>query len=1081
MAQINGAYTLEVGLAFLQNQDAQIATQNLTIKCSGSIAENGATAQHEIHIPGTLTLTTVSSTIALNASTAQIVCANAEVYGTAYSSVYVGTFKWDVTDTTYIGYNPTSLSSFGNAILSGTNIFTRNMKIGSASSAALSTTNFTGAGAGVFTNYNSSIIETNTHSGVDYIIRGPSLGSISISIPLTVAALNDTGIRGTYMQILTGASFSVSGTNEVSLKLVSNAQSILVVDGGTLGFPATVAASDGHSKQYLYLNNFGAAVRDPGMLRISNAGVVELGTTDSETYIYSRAAGIANHVSTGCTFKMRQCDLDNVAENQSYKWLKATESSSTVEIANSKLATSQKLMEIDTTTTGFFIYSGITASTTDSEDLMIIGGAASQHMDEFKMYGLTINKTMSAVGLGYGIYFRCMPRWENFHSIRFKSADTAAILISDQFPEGMSAAFCAKNWVFEGSANPIRTLSTNDTYTDYWSMPLSTSNYGVLNQVGNCIAQNVNGQNRSTVFIGGNATGGSIETSTLSAQCRLKAGTAGGEFIQSQGKTYYHMPSATTSFSLYSDWMVPQTGTVVKATWLELNASHVSSCAVEITTLGGGGSMSVMSNGGSVAIADTVQAFRFVLTLPNDQAGITDFSVVDTAYSDVVIYHEHFTHKLSAGDNTENAAISTTDFAFVGTAPADGSGVFPTSLPPLCSRELKPLNPTYLFTPKRSDLISGKEFVLVFGYEDNSNHYVAKWSVTGASGNAIAKLWVVDEGAATELYPGGLSMTLPYTDARCQFGIKWVPGTSIQFVIRNDTSLLEVDVGTLVTNDKISNGQVGWGSRGGAHIRSFNVIERSGLTLRGANIIFQSGVSWPSIVDGVNLYDCTVNTNLLGAFPTYDTDTDTSVFELTSFLTDVFPSRIENFCQVLKGTIALTSDIVLSGSGKLHLTGCIVKRSDGGRWKIDTAGVTYNTEPPVVISSCQLRGIQTTMKVEGKALIVLDDEAQNAYLTNVYARKEMRVKRNRVLGLAFNRNIVQGFDNFEQDCDMVAHNDMAIPGELDYTWINEKVFEFITPYQYQWKAKITAYRMDIIDSANITARIRFTVEEWRTD
>ena len=64
---------------------------------------------------------------------------------------------------------------------------------------------------------------------------------------------------------------------------------------------------------------------------------------------------------------------------------------------------------------------------------------------------------------------------------------------------------------------------------------------------------------------------------------------------------------------------------------------------------------------------------------------------------------------------------------------------------------------------------------------------------------------------------------------------------------------------------------------------------------------------------------------------------------------------------------------------------------------------------------------------------------------------------------------------------MISHNDMAIPGELDYVWLNEKIFEFISPYQYQWKAKITAYRTLILDSANVTSEIRFTVEEWRTD
>lgn len=1079
MAQVSGAYKLTVETNLDQNQDSIITTTDLTLKCSGTVAANAANSSLEIENAGTLELTTTTGNIIINAGNTMIQCANLEVYGATHSGVYVAAQQLTSTANAYIGYNPATLSSIGIPTLSGPSFRFRNLTIGSSSSAQLTSTMFLGAGAGVFTNYNTSIIETNTHNGIDYVIRGPSLGSITIGIPLSMAALNSTGIIGTYMAIQPSGSFSVSGTSEVSLKIQSTADTLIVCEG-TLGFPATTASAVGHTKQTLYLNNFGATTAITGMVRLSGTGTMELGTADSETYIYSRSFGNANLLASGTTMKARQCNINAAAEHTTHKWLSTTGGLSTVEISHCDIVVSQKLLEIHNTTIGFFIYSGVSASTTDSRELMVMGNSASDYMGDFSIYGITASQTNSlALGHGYMLYFRCLPNWNNFHSIRLKTEDTAAFLISDQFVHG-HPGFAPRNWVIETTTNNIiRTLSTRDTYTDYWSMPLSTSNYGASMQAGNCIAMNVNGANRSTMFIGGTAVGGEVEMSSLSAQCRLKAGTAGGEFIHSGGKTYYHMPSATSTFQVMTDWMVPRTGSIVKATWGELNSSHVSSCGIETRTLGGVGASIAAPNGGAVSIPTDCQAFRFVLTLPNDRAGITDFSVVDTAYSDTVIYHEHFTHKLSAGDNTENATLSTTEFAFIGNAAADGNPVFPTSLPPLCSKELKPVKPKYLFTPKQSELTVGKEYILVFGYEDNSNYYVAKWSISGAAGQCIAKLWVVDEGAATDLTPGGQIITLPHSDSRCQFGIDWDPGVDITFITLGDGT--SAQWGSAIANDKNSSGQVGWGSRGGAHILSFNVIEQSGLTVRGANIIFQSGISWTAITNGLNLYDCTVNTDLLGAFPTYDTDSDTSIFELTSFLTDDFPSRIENFCQVRKGTILLHSDIVLSGSGKLHLHGCIVKRANGGRWKIDTTGVTYNTEPPVVLASCQLRGIQSTMKVEGKALIVLDDESQNAYLTKIYARKEMRVKRNRVLGLEFNRNITQGFDNFEQDCQMISHNDMAIPGELDYMWMNEQVFEFITPYSYQWKAKLTAYRVDILDSSNITSQIRFTVEEWRTD
>jgi hypothetical protein len=112
---------------------------------------------------------------------------------------------------------------------------------------------------------------------------------------------------------------------------------------------------------------------------------------------------------------------------------------------------------------------------------------------------------------------------------------------------------------------------------------------------------------------------------------------------------------------------------------------------------------------------------------------------------------------------------------------------------------------------------------------------------------------------------------------------------------------------------------------------------------------------------------------------------------------------------------------------------------------------------------------------------VLDDASLGSYLIRIYSRKEMRVKRNRVLGLDFSRSITDGFQSNEQDVELHVVNNMVIPGKLDTYWRDQEVFEFISPYCYEWKGKIVAYRTAILEVANVATQVRFTVEEWRDD
>ena len=1078
VAEMTGAYHATVTNLYI-NVNTSVRIADLTLNDFAQVQQNSANSLNEIDCTGTLTLVANNSNFTMNATNTVISAATRiRALGTAsYSTIAITVFTF-TTASTNVGHDAQA-GVLGNShattfTINGT-LTTGNLTIGDTST--LSATQ-TWLQTGLYTDYNQTIISSPVHNGKTYELRGSYLGSVSMFGTTTFVASFPTGIRMGYLSMLAGSYFSATGAASTSVQIEGTAN-LLGNIAGEFNYPGPVG-SDGRDHT-IYINNATATNPATGAVIITSTGVVQIGLAANNMNALFRARDEVFRVDSGATLKIRASVIDNASVDANSFAIDAVAGACTVEIDNCEIATTSKWIETHNLVSGFFIYSRVSASSTASSGLITIGHDQGAVCTSFSMYGIT--SVQDSVG-SYFAYMRCIPDWRNFRNNRVVTPSGQAILMSNGRPTDLSPAFSPKNWVFEGTATPLRTLVANDTYTHGWSMPLSTSNYGAVEfmDYGNSMALNVNGL--PNVFIGGDNSvnsAGSIETSVYSASSRLKPSLTTGEFIHSGGKTYYHNPSATALYKLDTDSIVSRTGTVIKVTWEELNPSHVATFDVHMQTPSGSYTYSLANaNGASVAIPSTALTFYIRVNIPNDQCGITNFQVIDTAYSNAVIYHERFDHALASGDNYENATLSSTNFALRGFKAPTASSAIPDTLPPLCSKELKPKNPTYLFTPDKADILNEKQYVLQFGHQDNSNYYVAQWTVDNPATTMTAKLWVIDNGVATDLIPSGLTVPIDATDARCQFGIKWSPGVAIQFVTRYDVVAVETDVGAPIANTAYSNGQFGFGSRQ-CNIIAFDVIERSGLTLRGQNIIFQSGVYWGDIVNGVDLYDCTVNTNLLGAFPTYDTDPDDSVFELTSFLTDDFPARIENFCQVLKGTVSLSSDIVLSGVGKLHLFGCIVKRADGGRWKIDTTGITYNNEPPCVLDSCQLRGIQSTVKVLGKALIVLDDESKNAYITKIYARKEMRVKRNRVLGLAFNRNITNGFDNYEQDCSMIVHNDMSIPGELDYMWKNEKVFEFITPYSYQWKAKLTAYRVDIKDSSNVTSAVRFTVEEWRTD
>lgn len=1070
--------------AFLHNQCSTIATASLTIKTSGSMYANTANVTNEIVCTNFLIYQCSDSqgngNIAINGAGTRHEAPTVIGIGDTSRAITITCDILSSATNFGVGWNHATSSVYPSCdfqLIGSMNV--HNMDVGLGSTFTSTIIYFNSGTTSAYRDHNTAIIETLTQNAKDYIIRGQQFNSLNITAgtTLTVDCSTATGIRCTFLSV--GGTLSYSGDAQMSLKASSSSQTVISIGGaGVMNFPGDAVS---RTNQFLYIDNSGAGANDYAV-EVLAGGELDIGNATSDTHVYSGIKADLFQVNAGSTLKLDGCEFYSTTATTGRVWLTSTSGAPTVEISSCKIDVTQQLLMVDHETSGFFIYSGVSATSTDSQSLMFINGGSSEVCTGFKIYSNTFNQA-AGDGSGYTLKFLCQPKWDNFYSNRVVTVNHPAIDVWYDVIIGPAA--CPKNWVFESPSAVFRVSSvgstppTNTLHTSGWSIPLATSNMGSLVTDGKVFHQKVNGGR--TLMIGGDTTGGSVVTSIQTAQSRITTGYAGSEYIQSQGKTYFqHLTETGVLQSAASQYMVPRTGTIAKVTFTDY--SSASPCTFQIGWQNRESQWNWsghLSSGASFTIPAEAARFKAIVYLTTEESGFTDLKVIDTAHSDAVLFTENFDHNIVAGDNIENASPSTSEHAFASSSSHVGATVFPTSIPPICGLEVKPKNPTYLLTPPRSSLVLNKEFIVTFGYQDINNFYIGKVHVDhNTSGAATVTLWQKEEGVVTQLQTQ--SVTLPIAEANCSFGWKWTPGVSIEYVNGGDTDLYAV-VGSAVATNTFASGQHGFGSQGTTSIRSFDVIERSGLTLRAADISFQSGKYWGSIVNGLDLYDCTVNANLAFAFPTFDTDTDASVFELTSFLTDAWPERIESFCQLSKATLELNADLIISGQGRLHLFGCIVKHATGARWKIDTSGVSYTGLPPLKIASCQLRGMQTTISVEGKAPLVLDDGTKNTYLQRIYSRKEMRVKRNRVLGLEFNRNITQGFDNQEQDVQMIVHDNMEIPGELDQLWKDEKVFEFITPYCYTWKAKLTAYRTSIMDTSNITTQIRFTVEQWRTD
>ena len=630
-----------------------------------------------------------------------------------------------------------------------------------------------------------------------------------------------------------------------------------------------------------------------------------------------------------------------------------------------------------------------------------------------------------------------------------------------------------KHWTFSIPSNfgPVR-ADNRMLRAAHCNMATTNSEvgkYGATNQ--NQIFAAVNGANRQTIMLGGNQLTGEQEVELFSWYPQWSTSGGGFSFVQN-GEDVFLTNLVNDNLYLDSASFAYNPSDTYTVSWVDLDADNPVTVKpiFEYTNGTTPGNASNLTNGGN--LPTTSLGIRVVLRvqLPALTSGFTDLVVTNTTQS-AVVFSEYWPYKPAMSDTLVPASGST---KLIGNAAYDATTDFPSQPIPPHIKELRPNKPRYEILVDRGDLATNGQYHIMFGYQDSDNYYVARYHMLSAS-TVQCTLWKKVSGTTSQVGTN-TNFTVPtyhpHTLLPVDFGLTWTPGTEIRWRVDGSD-------GATVAITEFSDGGVGFDSRNSVVV-GVGAYETEGFTARNADLYFSSGHEYVPITNGVNLYNCTVNMNSTALFPTLTIDGDDITLEQTTFAESKLHTHILGFMELRGMELELSGDIVLGESGKLHMYGCILYRANEGRWKIDTRGTTYTDTPPIKIRSCQLRGIYTTILTDG-VLTVIDDASLGSYLIRIYARKEMRIKRNRVLGLDFSRSITDGFQSNEQDVEIHVVNNMSIPGKLDTYWRNQEVFEFISPYCYEWKGKIVAYRTAILETANVATQVRFTVEEWRDD
>lgn len=549
-------------------------------------------------------------------------------------------------------------------------------------------------------------------------------------------------------------------------------------------------------------------------------------------------------------------------------------------------------------------------------------------------------------------------------------------------------------------------------------------------------------------------------------------------FHNSKNYRYSRAQSTTiTSTEFYNG------ATGFTATWTEYDVANPIQVVANYWN-GSSTSIQILTSGTAATVPATCIRLSITINLASSE-GFTDFKLVDN------MSRTFFTDMLSTGHATQSAARHEIG-PMIGGRGYGGANTAAASVVPWVSNQYNdPINQSawiYLRASALGGSVENRVFILL-GEQDSDDWYrFTLHQQSSGSGNDILTIEKSVGGTITSLI----------TKTDCNFTAGDAGKDLIMKATKNyDTNVLTLVIEGTTTTDweyrvqatdtVFTSGSWGWAVDSGAgrdvieKAQVYDGVATTQMFMNGMDLIFMPNSSWrfPTTITNVEMRDCTINGNQSTLMPQlYGTHT-TTLNDVT-FTQHILPTTITDFIVIKDSTLTLAGEVTISGKGKLHLIGCKINPATD-RWKINYDGITYTDSSSLLLQGNLLTGMHTTITPSGEAMFIVDDSAKNTSVIRIQSDKTMNLTRNAVLGLDYERMVFNGFDSKTIAMTVQSVNDAGIIGKLEEMFMNQVLFELVTPYCHLWKAKIVQFTPRIMNTQVSALQAILTIEEWRDD
>ena len=627
---------------------------------------------------------------------------------------------------------------------------------------------------------------------------------------------------------------------------------------------------------------------------------------------------------------------------------------------------------------------------------------------------------------------------------------------------------------------PITTsTSSNDMHICGWSLPLSNTRFGfsVRGGSGVAISEWTNMTNLSQTLLSGTLDCHRTTVAFHPPLWKTSTGASPAITVQSGDKSYRKGKGADTQITSIH---LPAGSSSVKFTWDEWDEANPITVVV-VKHNSSGSTSGGVTNGENVDLSGCCSV-QVVVSFGNEEAGFANMKLVETV-SGLTLFSDSQPLKFitqmdsiqqnETGPGTDYFGIASTNSA---SNRATQSHQYNDPQKQMVTGELIPSRGT---TPGSA---ATYRMALCAQDEDNRYEYVVSYSV----GNWSHQIIKIQNGVETVLtgpttFVPNFAASVTYMEASYDIHTGQVKGYFD-------------DSGTLTATDStFTNGYYGLSGYGNnsTSTQFDRVWVREGSTTntliyRNTALTFMpsSGYVLGASTEYVDLRHLTVNSNLSAVFSNINNGDWNPVIEDVTWADTRMDEDIESFVQLIGVTLEVDQDITLSGNGKLWLTGCNISGKNDTKWRIRTEGISYENEPPLKIEGCLLSGLNYSVRPIGNApyeTLLLDDASHNTSVIRMQTDKDIDVQRHRIVGLNFDRMTDNGFESRLSTVTCVCVNDAYIMGMMEKLWMDRTLIEFISPYCYTYRGKITQFNQRILNPQISAAQFVIEIEEWRED